>query len=122
MTQCWSEGELRGYLDRELSPEDIQRAAAHLGECTACDGLCRELATRAAHVGALIDLLPDVEAETLIVPRRIARRASVRPRLGWVGAAVALAAGLGIVAYFVPQRQPESIQQRKAITAAAHFE
>jgi predicted anti-sigma-YlaC factor YlaD len=105
MRQCWSEGELRAYLDRELPPGDIQRAAAHLRECTACDDLCRELAARAAHVAALVDLLPELEAETLAVPVRMPRRASAGPRIGWVGAAVALAAGLGIVAYLVPQRQ-----------------
>ena len=106
MTQCWPEGALRAYLDRELSPEDIQRAAAHLKECTVCDGLCRELAARAARVAGLVDLLPELEAETLHVPARMPSIAvSVRPRIGWVGAAVALAAGLGVVAYLVPQRQ-----------------
>jgi hypothetical protein len=104
MRQCWSEGELRAYLDRELPPGDLQRAAAHLRECTACDGLCRELAARAAHVAALVDLLPELEAETLAIPLRIPRRANSGARIGWVGAAVALAAGLGIVAYLVPQR------------------
>ena len=44
MTQCWSEGALRAYLDRELPSEEMQRVAAHLGECTVCDGLCTELA------------------------------------------------------------------------------
>jgi hypothetical protein len=110
MRQCWSEGELRAYLDRELPPGDIQRAAAHLQECTACDDLCRELAARAAHVAALVDLLPELEAETLAVPVRMPRRASGSgPRIGWVGAAVALAAAMGIVAYLVPQRQTERV-------------
>lgn len=105
MTQCWPEGALRAYLDRELSPEEIQRAAAHLKECTVCDGLCRELAARAERVAGLVDLLPELEAETLHLPARMPHRVSVRPRVGWVGAAVALAAGLGVVAYLVPQRQ-----------------
>ena len=52
MTKCWSEGELRAYLDRELPTGDMQQVAAHLGECTACDGLCTELSGRAAHVSA----------------------------------------------------------------------
>ncbi|MCU1232216.1 MAG: putative transrane anti-sigma factor [Candidatus Solibacter sp.] len=105
MTQCWSEGALRAYLDRELPPEEIQLAAAHLKECTACDGLCRELAGRAERVSALVELLPELETETLHVPVRMPRRASGRPRVGWVGAAVALAAGMGIVAYLVPERK-----------------
>ena len=61
MTQCWSEGALRAYLDRELPTGEIQRAAAHLRECTVCDGLCKELAARAARVAALLDLLPELE-------------------------------------------------------------
>jgi anti-sigma factor RsiW len=105
MTQCLSEGALRAYLDRELSPEDIQRAAAHLKECTVCDGLCRELAARAARVAEMVDLLPELESETLQLPARLPHRVSARPRVGWVGAAVALAAGLGVAAYLVPQRQ-----------------
>src|ERR1019366_8794462 len=59
MTQCWPEGALRAYLDGELPSEDMQRVAAHLGDCTVCDGLCRELAARAAHVSALMELLPE---------------------------------------------------------------
>ena len=58
MKVCWSEGELRAYLDRELPTEDMQRVAAHLRECTVCDGLCTELAARAAHVSALLEVLP----------------------------------------------------------------
>jgi hypothetical protein len=109
MTQCWSEGALRAYLDRELSPEEIQLAAAHLRECAECDGVCKQLASRGARVAALLDLLPELEVETLHVPARIPHRVSARPRLGWVGAAVALAAGLGIAAYLVPRRQPAPV-------------
>uniref|UniRef100_Q01UI5 Putative transmembrane anti-sigma factor n=1 Tax=Solibacter usitatus (strain Ellin6076) TaxID=234267 RepID=Q01UI5_SOLUE len=105
MTQCWSEGTLRAYLDRELPPEQIGQVAAHLKECVSCDERCRELSAKAAQVAALIDLLPELEVETLHVPLRIPGRVSSRPRVGWVGAAVALAAGLGIAAYMIPQRQ-----------------
>ena len=115
MTPCWSEGEIRAYLDRELPAEDIQRAAAHLRECTVCDGVSRELAARAARVLALVDLLPELEAETVIVPVRMPRRAAAR-RVSWVGAAVALAAGLGVAAYLVPQRQGDAV---KVATAPA---
>jgi anti-sigma factor RsiW len=105
MTQCWSEGALRAYLDRELSPDEIQQVAAHLKECADCDGRCRELSAKAEQVAALIDLLPELEMETLQVPLRMPSRASSRPRVGWVGAAVALAAGLGIAAYVIPRPQ-----------------
>jgi hypothetical protein len=100
MTQCWPEGALRAYLDGELPSEDMQRVAAHLGDCRACDGLCRELAARAAHVSALMALLPDCGGampRPVIVPRR---------RANWIGVAVALAAGLAVAAYLLPDRHP----------------
>ena len=104
MTQCWSEGALRAYLDRELPTEDMQRVAAHLGECTACDGLCTELAARAAHVSALMELLPEWSAA---MPVR------ARPRWsdngGRIGSASPrqLAAGLAVAAYLLPDRAPK---------------
>ena len=105
MTQCWSEGALRAYLDRELSPDELQQVAAHLKECARCDGQCRELSAKAEQVAALIDLLPEPEMETLQVPLSMPGGTRSRPRVGWVGAAVALAAGLGIAAYVIPRPQ-----------------
>ena len=93
MTECWSEGALRAYLDRELPTEDMQRVAAHLGECKVCDGLCTELAARAAHVSALLELLPEWSA-AMPRPAMVAKR---RPH--WIGIAAALAAGLAVAAY-----------------------
>jgi hypothetical protein len=101
MTQCWPEGALRAYLDRELPTEDMQRVAAHLGDCTVCDGLCTELAARAAHVSALLELLP--EWSVAAMPR--AATPAMR-RATWVGIAVALAAGLALAAYLMPDRHP----------------
>jgi len=46
----------------------------------------------------------------MTLPVRIPRHAGARPRIGWAGAAVALAAGLGIAAYVVPQRQAGQVQ------------
>src|ERR1035437_3571417 len=100
MTQCWSEGALRAYLDRELPTEDMHRLAAHLRDCTGCDGLCTELAARAAHVSALLELLPEWD-RTVPRPARAPHR---RPT--WIGIAVALAAGLAIAAYLMPNRHP----------------
>ena len=100
MTECWSEGALRAYLDRELLTEDMQRVAAHLGECKVCDGLCTELAARAAHVSALLELLPEWSAP---MPRP-AIVAKQRPH--WIGIAAALAAALAVVAYLLADRTP----------------
>ena len=103
MTQCWSEGELRAYLDRELPTEEMQRVAAHLRDCTVCDGLCTELAGRAAHVSALMELLPEWTAaapRAATPPKRRARRPN------WAGIAVAVAACLALAAYLVPNRHP----------------
>jgi len=101
MTQCWSEGELRAYLDRELPTEDMQRVAAHLGDCTVCDGLCTELAGRAAHVSALLEMLPEW---TAAAPRTTSVKRVLRPN--WVAIAVAVAACLALAAYLMPNRHP----------------
>ena len=98
MTTCWSEGALRAYLDRELPPADMKAVAAHLGECSACDAVCTELAGRAARVFALLEALP--EPETVVV-RPAPRRA--HPRWLWPGAAMALAAGLAIASIVIPK-------------------
>ena len=104
MTECWSEGALRAYLDRELSTEDMQRVAAHLGECTVCDGLCTELAARATHVSALMELLP--ERSWAAMPRPATPASAPHRRATWVGVAVALAAGLALAVYVAPSRHP----------------
>jgi len=109
MTQCWPEGALRAYVDGELGAQELQQVAAHLRECAECDGAYRALAARAERVSELVDLLPQLEVETLQVPVRMPQRASARPRVGWVGAAVAMAAGLGIAAYVIPQRQANPV-------------
>ena len=103
MTQCWSEGTLRAYLDRELASEEMQRVAAHLAECTVCDGLCTELAARAAHVSALMELLPEWTAP---VPRPLV--VMVR-RPNWIGIAVAVAACLALAAYLLPNRRSREV-------------
>ena len=36
MSECWDEGGLRAYFDRELPPEDLSRVAAHIGACAEC--------------------------------------------------------------------------------------
>ena len=112
MTQCWPEGALRAYLDGELPTGDMQQVAAHLGECRVCDGLCRELAARVAHVSALMELLPE-QGEAMPRPTGVPRR-----RANWIGVAVALAAGLAVAAYLLPDRHPRETLVRPAPTPA----
>ena len=100
MTNCWSEGALRAYLDRELSSADMKAVAAHLGECSDCDALCTELAGRAARVFALLESLP-APVETI---RRAPVPARGPSRWLWPGAAVAVAAGLAVATVALPKR------------------
>ena len=104
MKECWSEGELRAYLDRELPPEDMERVAAHLEVCSECGDLWAELAGRAARVAALMNALPEPDRTVSIgrVPRR-AKAATWR----WAGAAAALAAGLAAGFLAIPKRQTQ---------------
>ena len=55
MKQCWPEGDLRAYLDRELAPDEMERAAAHLAECPECSGRCDALSATAQRVSAWMD-------------------------------------------------------------------
>lgn len=110
MSQCWSEGTLRAYLDGELPPEDMNLAAAHLEDCSVCNSLCTTLAARAAHVSALVETLVELQGEPDEVkwPRRLPPRAHTTRRQ-WAGAVVALAAGLALAVLMLPKhdvRQP----------------
>jgi anti-sigma factor RsiW len=57
MKECWGEGALRAYLDRELTPEEMTRIGIHLGGCAQCHTRYNELAGRAARVTALMETL-----------------------------------------------------------------
>ncbi len=103
MKQCWSEGHLRAYLDRELPSEEMQQIAAHLETCSDCGDHWAEIAGRASRISALMDTLSVPERVVSIAePRRVAKT----PSRKWVGAVLALAAGvvLGIIA--LPKAQP----------------
>jgi anti-sigma factor RsiW len=97
MRQCWSEGALRAYLDRELPPEDMERAAAHLGECPWCEARRAELAGRAARVSGFMNVLPEPGPVTSLP--LITRR----PRTTWQWAA-ALAAAVVMAFVLAPKR------------------
>jgi anti-sigma factor RsiW len=105
MTNCWSEGALRAWLDRELPAEDMKAVAAHLGECSVCDAACTELAARASRVFSMLETLGEADVAVKVRPMPL-RTGS---RWLWPGAAVALAAGLAIASFVVPkfQERPE---------------
>ena len=91
MRRCWSEGALRAYLDRELPPEEMERVAAHLGECSRCEARRAELASRAAGVSGFMNILPE--------PGRVTSLPLIRRQLrtAWQwAAAAAVAAALAI--------------------------
>ena len=114
MSQCWSEGELRAYLDRELPARDVERVAGHLKDCQACGRVCAELAGRAASVAALLEVLPEP-----LPPSRIP---SIAPKAAHTGrwlAAAGLAAALTVVLVMAPWRsQPGSRPAPPPQTAA----
>lgn len=97
--QCWDEGALRAYFDRELPPEDLPRIAAHLGECAECHARYNELAARAARMSSFMNAL---------VPAAHVASAPAQRRRPWVrpvaGAALALAAAAALVFVLMPKR------------------
>jgi len=99
MSQCWSEGELRAYLDRELPVRDVERVARHLKDCQACGRAYAELAERAASVAALLEALPEPLplSKMPAIPRRAARRGR------WMATA-GLAAALAVALVMAPWR------------------
>ena len=92
MKDCWTEGELRAYLDRELTAPDRDRVADHLAKCGECDLLYREISARAERVATAL-----VALGGSIAPAPTTRaRPPVIPWTRWA-AAVAMAAGLALL-------------------------
>ncbi len=85
MKQCWGEGELRAWLDRELPAVQALAVEQHLAECAACAATYQALASRAARVSSWMeDLSADIPA-----PAPAPRRLFVRPA-AWAALAAAL--------------------------------
>src|SRR5215469_15625642 len=115
MSECWSEGELRAYLDQELTAADMEKVARHLEVCSECGDLWSELAGRAARVSELMGALPDLN-EADRVRRMPVRRMAMR-RWGW--AAGALAAGVALGVAMMPKHpQPQAVVTPVAIPVA----
>jgi hypothetical protein len=90
MTGCWSEGELRAYLDRELASAGMEAIRVHLAECPNCAIAYEDIAGRAARVQALMG---DLE----VVP-------ATRPVRQWRwAAAAALAAAVLLAILLIPR-------------------
>jgi anti-sigma factor RsiW len=98
MSECWDEGGLRAYFDRELPPEDLSRIAAHIGACAECHARYNELAARAARVSSMMSAL----GAAARMPA-----ATTAPSHRWVlpmaAAALALAAGVAMAFILVPK-------------------
>jgi len=105
MNQCWPDGVLRAFLDRELPAADLSRISAHLKECARCSERSRELAARAERVQGMLQGLAEPAAGDPLpfarpIPMPVQRRRTSR----WVaGAAAALAAGWAAMALFAPK-------------------
>ena len=114
MTQCWSEGEMRAYLDGELPARDMGRVAGHLRECAACRTSCEELSARSQRVAALLAALPEPEGViAILAPPR-------RQPAAWVwGAGAAAAACLAIAVTLAPKHPAARIASRPAPPAPA---
>jgi anti-sigma factor RsiW len=101
MSECWDEGGLRAYFDRELPPEDLSRVAAHIGACAECHARYNELAARAVRVSSMMSAL---EAG----PRMPA--AAPAPSRRWIwpaaAAALAMAAAAALAFVLVPKHAP----------------
>jgi anti-sigma factor RsiW len=91
MKNCWQDGDLRAYVDGELTPGARQTVAAHLVACSTCGARYRELAERAAWVYATIELS---EARLPTCPQR------------WLVGAAGLAAAMAIAFLLLPQHAP----------------
>jgi hypothetical protein len=94
MSECWDEGTLRAYLDREMAPEEMTRIAAHLGGCAECHARYNEVAARAARVSSMMSGLEPVT----VVPA--ARHVWLRP----AAAVLALAAAAALMFILTPKR------------------
>jgi hypothetical protein len=112
MSECWKEGDLRAYADRELPPASMEDLATHLRECADCDARYRELTRRAERVGAW---MAELRAPGPLVAGAAAR--PMRPVRTWTrwAAALTAAAGLAIV-LMNPGAKPSMPQGRAAVS------
>jgi Putative zinc-finger len=103
MNECWPEGDLRAYLDRELAPDEMERAAGHVAECPECSARCEVLSARAGRVSAWMDALAEPVSP-------VSRRTGWK----WVAAALAAAAVMVIAVAVAPRRASPPVRPARA--------
>lgn len=114
-----SSGEIRAYLDQEVSTEGYARLAAHLANCPACQAKAQALQQQAQHVFGRLDYLEVKHSHSLPVSQARARlsarlslierkeqtimsKLSRIPRPAWVGLTIVLV--LAVALAFPPVR------------------
>ncbi|HTX38630.1 MAG TPA: zf-HC2 domain-containing protein [Bryobacteraceae bacterium] len=113
MSNCWPDGALRAFLDRELPQEELDRLAAHLQECSPCSERLRQLSARAVRV---LELMEGLEQPAAGEPRpRVSRKPVEKPRARpgrWAAAAAALAALWAALALLTPKPVEAPLESR----------
>ncbi len=102
MSGCWSEGELRAWLDGELAEPDAGAMEQHLAGCGDCTARLRILEARAERVGMLMGSLaePAGQVATARMPPVVIARRNWR----WTGIPAAIAAGVTVAFLLAPTR------------------
>jgi anti-sigma factor RsiW len=116
MSECWDEGGLRAYLDRELPLEEMTRIAVHVGGCAECHARYNELAGRAARVAALMETLQ--VGPVVSPPAPAQRRWMQRPRP--VATAILALAAAAALAFVLLAKRTEAPKPELAPHVAPH--
>jgi anti-sigma factor RsiW len=98
MKECWEDGSLRAFLDRELPPDESAELRAHLDECEQCRVRSLILSARADRVSGLVGSLAEPATPA------VAAFPFPRPRRNyWAAAVIALAAGWAAFVLLTPR-------------------
>ena len=112
MSRCWSDGELRAWLDRELAVPEGADVERHLVECADCAERLRILDDRAKRVGALMSSLAETVQAARVTPIPVRR-----PLWRWTGIPAAIAAGVTLAFLLAPRAQRPVVQTPRAASA-----
>jgi anti-sigma factor RsiW len=100
MKECWLDGDLRAYLDRELPPQRMTEMAVHLGGCAECHARYNEIAGRASRVAAWMETL---EFEPATMPLAPPGRLKPSRVAGVLAAVLAMAAAVAAAFVLLPR-------------------